>query len=91
MSTRLDDLTEDESASELEAEDLCPATLVESATADTAAEIADILVELLADETVPEAMRRDTRSRLADLYRRFPAAFPIDIVNANVPDDDVVA
>jgi hypothetical protein len=56
-------------------ETLCPGALVEHANVDTAAEIADLLVELLSEDDVPEAMREDTRSRLADLYHRFPTAF----------------
>lgn len=53
-------------------EELCPAMLVEHATAETAADIADVLHELLSDEAVPETMRRDTRARIANLHRRFP-------------------
>lgn len=49
-----------------------PAQMVERATPDTAEEIAGRLVQLLSDPEMPEAMREDIRSRLADLYRRFP-------------------
>lgn len=54
-----------------ESGELCPALLVEYADEQTAPAVEALLVELLADETVPEEMRRDVRARLADLARRF--------------------
>jgi hypothetical protein len=52
-----------------------PAMMVEHATPANAAELADLLTEMLSDERVPDPMRRDIRSRISDLYRRFPDSF----------------
>lgn len=52
--------------------EVSPALMVDQATPETAAEIADQLVAMLADPRMPEPMRRDLRSRLTSLYRRFP-------------------
>ena len=53
-------------------DELTPAMMVAEATAETADEVCDVLVHLLADPSMPEEMRRDMRSRIADLHRRFP-------------------
>jgi hypothetical protein len=58
----------------------CPAAMVDNATPASAQEIADILVEMLSDEALPEAMRRDMRARLATLYHRFAESFDADEV-----------
>jgi hypothetical protein len=54
---------------------VCPAALTESATAVDASEIADELRALLSVESVTDPMRQELRCRIADLHRRFPAAF----------------
>ena len=52
--------------------ELCPALLVDQATADNAGEVTEMISEMLADD-LPEEMHEDLRGRLSDLARRFPA------------------
>ena len=54
--------------------EIIPARMVAEATERNAARIADQLVMLLTEPGMPEDMRVEIRARLADLYRRFPAA-----------------
>ncbi len=53
-------------------QEISPAMLVEHATTGTAQDIADLLVELLADDDTPEDVARDMEARLRSLYHRFP-------------------
>lgn len=52
--------------------EFCPAEAVAAATEDNAEALADRLVRMLTDPSMPEPMRRDVRCRLQDLHRRFP-------------------
>jgi len=54
--------------------EIVPARMVAEASEQTAALIADQLVALLTEPAMPDEMREEIRARLADLYRRFPAA-----------------